>query len=94
MLVGELDYSLTPASKVSTTEPCTNRPIECSVCAEVVWSYSLTKHFEQKHMGEEIPADMQAAMKLGTHEEEWMRLVVQNKRPKACLLATCACKKA
>ena len=55
---------------------------------------SLNKHFEKKHAGEEIPADMRAAMKLGTHEEEWRRLYAQNKRPKACLLASCPCKKA
>ena len=29
-------------------------------------------------------SSMQAAMKLGTHEEEWLRLVAANKRPKAC----------
>ena len=43
---------------------------------------------ELKHAGADVPA--QAL--LGTHEEEWVKLVGTGRRPKKCTIDGCACK--
>ena len=92
-LVGELEYDLKPAAKVTTTTPCTNRSIMCSICGFGLWTYSLKTHFQKEHASDPIPEAMRAAMTLGTHEREWMVIKGTGKRPKACALASCQCKK-
>ena len=91
-VVGDLDYPMGPAAKVSTEQPCTNRPVKCATCKTThVWSYSLRLHYETRHPGVTIPPEMQAAMKIGTHEEEWMKLKMNNRTPKACKIKDCPC---
>ena len=90
--VGKLEYDLGPAAKVSTTTPCTNRPIMCSVCSDVtVWTYSLAKHFETLHPGIAMPPDMKAASTLGHHERDWMKLRKSGGAVKKCTQKECPC---
>ena len=66
-----------------------------STCTyQTVWSYSLQKHYELKHSAVAIPPAMQAAMKLGVHEKEWLELVKAGKRPKPGTIAGCPCQSA
>ena len=81
-------YGLGPAATVSLNRPCTNRPFKCPKCDLYVWTYSLGKHFQLKHAGADVPAEAL----LGTHEEEWVKLVGTGKRPKKCTIDGCACK--
>jgi hypothetical protein len=48
-------FSLKSAEKASTTNPCTNRPVACSICSEVYWSYNLTNHHAEKHSNVLVP---------------------------------------
>ena len=69
------------AEKCSTSQPSTNRPVKCATCKDVfVWSYSLRDHCEKRHPGIAVPPAMQNAMKLRTHEEEWLKMVKNGKR--------------
>ena len=72
----------------SWSRPCTNRPFKCPKCDLYVWTYSLGKHLQLKHAGADVPAEAL----LGTHEEEWVKLVGTGKRPKKCTIDGCACK--
>ena len=45
----KMKFSLASASKSTVTGPCTNRPVLCSICKVVYWSYSYKKHYEDKH---------------------------------------------
>ena len=47
-----------------------------------------------KHPGVAVPPAMQAAMKLGVHEKEWLELMKAGKRPKPCKIANCPCQSA
>lgn len=42
-------FSLKAASKISKNTPCTNRPIECSICKRVYWSYNIMCHYKISH---------------------------------------------
>lgn len=42
-------FSLKAAEKSTKTGPCTNRPITCSICKVVTWSYSIASHYKSKH---------------------------------------------
>ena len=80
------------AEKCSTSQPSTNRPVKCATCKDVfVWSYSLRDHCEKRHPGIAVPPAMQNAMKLRTHEEEWLKVVRNGKTPKACKVTGCPC---
>ena len=48
-------FSLASAKTSTSSSPCTNRPVVCSICKVVYWSYSLNKHYEQKHSGSTFP---------------------------------------
>ena len=50
-------FSLKAAEKSTKSSPCTNRPISCTVCHVVVWSYSLSGHYKQVHQ-EVVPPVM------------------------------------
>ncbi len=45
------DLSIASASRMSKNDPCTNRPIECTLCPDksVFWSYNLKSHYEHDH---------------------------------------------
>ena len=60
----------------------------------MIWSYSLQRHYELKHPSVAIPPAMQAAMKLGVHEKEWLKLLKAGKRPKPCKIPGCPCQSA
>ena len=42
-------FSLKSAEKSTKTGPCTNRPVPCSVCKVITWSYSLPSHYICQH---------------------------------------------
>ena len=94
-LVGALSYSLGARQKSNANSPCTNRPVKCDTCTyQTIWSYSLQRHYELKHPGVAVPPAMQAAMKLGVHEKEWLQQLKAGKRPKPCKIASCPCQSA
>ena len=37
------------SDKNSKHSPCSNRPLLCRVCQQIVWSYNLTYHYKIKH---------------------------------------------
>jgi len=45
----DVKFNLYCASRSSRFSPCTNRPIECSLCKLVVWSYCMKAHYESDH---------------------------------------------
>jgi len=49
-------FSLKSAEKSTKSGPCTNRPVVCSICSTVQWSYNLPIHFRAKHSDHPIPA--------------------------------------
>ncbi|KAJ7190741.1 hypothetical protein GGX14DRAFT_339820, partial [Mycena pura] len=44
-------FSITPASKISQSKPCTNVPIKCPFpnCNAVHWKYNFRLHLEHRH---------------------------------------------
>ena len=53
-----------PASKGSATNPCTNRPVPCSICQQTsgatrthVWSYHYLDHMQTAHPSQQLSAD-------------------------------------
>ena len=42
-------FSLKSKKKRTKTGPCTNRPVPCSVCKVITWSYSLPSHYKCQH---------------------------------------------
>ena len=43
------------------------RPVQCSICKEVYWSYHLQKHFYLRHPAEEWP--------IVVNENEWIAVL-------------------
>lgn len=50
-------YSFNYASveKPSKSMPCSNRPIKCPQCEHFFWSYNLSNHYNDKHLGINCP---------------------------------------
>ena len=44
-----IKFSLGAAKKSTTYSPCTNRPVHCTICKCVVWSYNIAEHFKISH---------------------------------------------
>ena len=42
-------FSLKSTEKPTRYNPSTNRPIKCSVCESVVWSYNNKLHVQEEH---------------------------------------------
>lgn len=42
-------FSITAASKVSCSKPCTNVPTRCTLCPEVHWKYNIPNHLTNRH---------------------------------------------
>ena len=51
-------FNIKSAEKSTKSGPCTNRPVTCSVCKTVQWSYNLPHHYRVKHSDHPIPARM------------------------------------
>ena len=49
-------FDLKSAEKSTKSGPCTNRPVVCSICSTIHWSYNLPIHFCLKHSDHPIPA--------------------------------------
>jgi hypothetical protein len=54
-------FSLGAAMKSSKYSPCTNRPVECSICLSkkknfICWSYNLVVHYKDQHPSTEPPS--------------------------------------
>ena len=41
--------------KAVKSNPCTNRPIECKQCEEIIWPYNLEAHYKNTHNNLECP---------------------------------------
>ena len=76
------------------TGPCTNRPVSCTVCSLNVWSYSMEKHFAEKHAGKAMPSALSKVIALSYHEKEHTLQLLKNSKVKnVCKGAKCECKK-
>jgi hypothetical protein len=42
-------FNLGSVERTSKHSPCSNRPVLCRVCQQIVWSYNLTYHYKIKH---------------------------------------------
>ena len=43
-------FSLDSCAKSNKYSPCTNRPVKCELCNDlVIWSYNMAYHYEVKH---------------------------------------------
>ena len=51
-------FSIKSSEKSTKSGPCTNRPVSCSVCKTVQWSYNLSAHFRIKHRDYPIPTNI------------------------------------
>ena len=98
-LTGDFDYSLKPASNSNRSAPCTNVPVACPRCPAqpakfVVCSYQLELHWQERHQGFDMPAELQAKAKLGVHEREWVAIagVERCKAIPKCKIAGCECR--
>ena len=75
-----IDYSLTSAGNSNLNTPCTNRPLECQHCSQVVASYSMAEHYEEKHSATAMPEVLRDAVALGKHERaHTMKLLTKRK---------------
>merc|ERR1711957_273015 len=84
-LIGAIDYSLGSAAKCTVASPCTNRPIKCTICNKVVWSYSMADHFKDKHSRVQMPPGLLKAVQLDFHEKALvMQLLNKYKATKVC----------
>jgi hypothetical protein len=59
-LLGALEYSMGPAATCRVSTPCTNRPMKCSKCEVVIYSYSMRQHFADQHPTAMIPEDVES----------------------------------
>jgi hypothetical protein len=93
-----LSYSLASAAKFANSAPCTNRPIQCPVqgCNSCIWSYSMDKHFAEKHVSRE-GCYVASAHKVPTHLESarlvlpWLTVRVQAARRRISLKCMFGC---
>lgn len=89
------EYSLKSASKFALSSPCTNRPVQCPKCSFVVWSYSMTDHFADKHSGTSMPPALAQEVALRYHERDGT-VQLLSKYPKSvkvkCEGVKCVCK--
>jgi len=93
-LVGAVSYTLRSASRSSIAAPCTDRPVECQECKAAVWSYSMEKHFAEKHAGKAMPSALSKVIALSYHEKEHTLQLLKNSKVKnVCKGAQCECKK-
>ena len=53
-------FSLKPAEKCTSSSPCTNHPVVCTISDTVVWSYMMTSHYSQVHDGVSCPLTVTA----------------------------------
>ncbi len=52
----QLDSKGEKILKITKTAPCSNRPICCKLCKNmVIWSYNMSIHYAQTHPGIELP---------------------------------------
>ena len=93
-LVGELDstYKLGDAASSSIAKPCTNRPVQCENCEQVVASYSMEQHYMLKHypFGATMSDKLAETIALGKHEREHvLQLLTKRKVENVCKGASC-----
>ena len=66
----EIDYQLQSAASSSLAAPCTNRPVRCKHCEQVIASYSMRQHYSDKHANVTMPVDLEQDVELAKHERE------------------------
>ena len=89
-LLGVLDYSMDPAATCRVSTPCTNRPMKCSKCEVVIYSYSMRQHLADQHPTAMIPEDVESQITLSFHEPELVSQLLTAKGCKAvCKGASC-----
>ncbi|KAF7328555.1 hypothetical protein MVEN_02543200 [Mycena venus] len=42
-------FQVKAALKSSSTKPCTNAPLKCSLCPETHWKYNMLQHLQERH---------------------------------------------
>jgi hypothetical protein len=48
-------FALKSSTNLSKNTPCSNRPVNCSICNETYWSYNISIHYNEKHSSVECP---------------------------------------
>ena len=68
-------FQLSTGQNSGASNPCTNIPVRCPApnCLDVVWSYSLAKHYAVRHSGEAVPNAVTAAGTRRFHEEAYLQ---------------------
>jgi hypothetical protein len=54
-----ININLKSAAKSTKYSPCTNRPIKCTICDGVYWSYNMHLHFSEDHPNINFPNQLQ-----------------------------------
>ena len=53
------EYNLKSAEKSTLTAPSISRPVQCRHCSQVVCSYFMAQHYEEKHSSTSMPQALQ-----------------------------------
>jgi hypothetical protein len=71
-------FSLAPAAKFTTSSPCTNHPMPCTLCPldditrlhPAIWKYNFPEHLATCHSaaGQAIPLDLAAKIEISDEE--------------------------
>ena len=81
-LVGSPEYNLKSAAKSTLTAPSTSRPVQCAHCSQVVCSYFMAQHYEEKHSSTAMPQALQDEVALGKHERGHVMLLLRKRKLK------------
>ena len=92
-----IDYSIKSAETSTLTTPCTNRPVKCQHCTQVVPSYYMAAHYEDKHSTTTMPEDLRNLVAVGKHECAHTKLLLHKRKLTAsdnvCKGPTCCAKR-
>ena len=70
------------AEKSTLTAPSTSRPVQCRHCSQVVCSYFMAQHYEEKHSSTSMPQALQDEVALGKHERAHTMLLLRKRKLK------------
>ena len=97
-LTGDFNYSLASASNSVPSSPCTNVPMVCPRCPStpapfVVCTYQFEEHWEDRHVGIDMPPELKAKVGLAVHEREWLQIagLEKGKQAKKHTIPGCGC---
>ena len=75
-----IDYSIKSAETSTLTTPCTNRPVKCQHCTQVVPSYYMAAYYEDRHSATTMPEDLHNLVAVGKHECAHTQLLVHKRK--------------